>query len=106
MNRNTTLPARPRRPRVLPHGDPSRLTPGQRHTLEFIWDQVLTTGEAPTVREVCADAKVTSISTGQNRLISLQKHGFIRIEPDVWRGIRILVWPPKDWTRPARSDAA
>ena len=105
MNGNTTLPSRPSRRRGQPHGDPAKLTPGQRRTLEFIWDRVLRTGDAPTVREIASDAEISRMPAWR-RLQSLERQQLITIERDTWRGIRVLVWPPKGWTRPARSDAA
>lgn len=103
LNGNTTLPVKRGRSRITPHGDPARLTPGQRHTLEFIWDYFDRHGEAPTIREICEDAGVSALMTGWRRLQSLALHGMLTTEPYTERGIRVLVWPPKGWTRPARE---
>ena len=101
MNGNPTLPRTRGRARVQPHGDLSRLTPNQLATLEFIWERVITTGKPPTVREIAADAGVSSPTTAHRRVVALEKHGMVKVDPDSFygNGLRVLVWPPKGWVR-------
>ncbi len=57
------------------------LTGRQREVLEFIRESVRVTGYPPTVREICAELKLSAPSTVHAHLANLERLGFIRRDP-------------------------
>lgn len=68
---------------------PRPLTETQRRTLHRVVESVRAAGRAPTVRELAAVEGVTFQGI-VNRLIALEKKGYIERDFGVARGIRVL----------------
>jgi repressor LexA len=82
------------------------LTERQRQTLSFIAETVHERGYPPTVREVCEALGLASSSTVHSHLQSLQRKGYLRIDPTKPRAIEVLFDPDTGLAaerRPARS---
>lgn len=69
------------------------LTDRQRQILEFIAKQMRERGFPPSVREIGAAVGLTSPSTVHTHLETLQKHGYLRRDPDKPRAIEVR-WEP------------
>ena len=65
------------------------LSKRQRDILEFIADQMRERGFPPSVREIGEAVGLTSPSTVHSHLATLQKHGFLRRDPDKPRAIEV-----------------
>lgn len=72
------------------------LTYKQQEILSYIANTHAAKGAAPTYQEI-ARAFNICIGTVQSHLRSLQKKGFVRIEPGVHRGLRLLKRGPARW---------
>lgn len=62
----------------------------QRRILEFIRDSLHNEYRCPTVREICAHVGLSSTSTVQSHLNTLEKFGYIRRDPNKNRAISIV----------------
>lgn len=62
----------------------------QRRILEFIRDSLHNEYRCPTVREICAYVGLSSTSTVQSHLNTLEKFGYIKRDPNKNRAITIL----------------
>ena len=69
------------------------LSKRQRDILEFIADQMRERGFPPSVREIGEAVGLTSPSTVHSHLATLQKHGFLRRDPDKPRAIEVRYDP-------------
>lgn len=69
------------------------LTKRQRDILEFIAQQMRERGFPPSVREIGAAVGLTSPSTVHSHLATLQKHGYLRRDPDKPRAIEVRYDP-------------
>ena len=69
------------------------LTDRQRQILEFIDAQNRERGYPPSVREIGEAVGLTSPSTVHAHLATLQKHGFLRRQPDKPRAIEVRYDP-------------
>jgi len=70
-----------------------KLTDRQRSILVFIADQMRERGFPPSVREIGEAVGLTSPSTVHSHLATLQKHGFLRRDPDKPRAIEVRYDP-------------
>ena len=59
----------------------------QRRILEFIRDSLHNEYRCPTVREICAYVGLSSTSTVQSHLNTLEKFGYIKRDPNKNRAI-------------------
>jgi hypothetical protein len=66
------------------------LTPRQERILETIRSSVRDRGYPPTLRELTAAVGISSSSTASEQLRLLQARGYIRVTPNVPRGIMLL----------------
>ena len=62
----------------------------QRRILDFIKDSLHNEYRCPTVREICAYVGLSSTSTVQSHLNTLEKFGYIKRDPNKNRAITIL----------------
>lgn len=62
----------------------------QRRILEFIRNSLHNEYRCPTVREICAHVGLSSTSTVQSHLNTLEKFGYIRRDPNKNRAITII----------------
>ena len=62
----------------------------QRRILEFIRDSLHNEYRCPTVREICAHVGLSSTSTVQSHLNTLEKFGYIRRDPNKNRALSIV----------------
>ncbi len=70
-----------------------QLTKRQRDILVFIADQMRERGFPPSVREIGDAVGLTSPSTVHSHLATLQKHDFLRRDPDKPRAIEVRYDP-------------
>ena len=79
----------------MPTNIPSthKLSERQRSILLFISDQMRERGFPPSVREIGEAVGLTSPSTVHSHLETLQKHGFLRRDPDKPRAIEVRYDP-------------
>lgn len=70
-----------------------KLTKRQRDILDFIAAQNRERGFPPSVREIGEAVGLTSPSTVHSHLATLQKHGFLRRDPDKPRAIEVRYDP-------------
>ncbi len=70
-----------------------KLSKRQQDILEFIADQMRERGFPPSVREIGEAVGLTSPSTVHSHLATLQKHGFLRRDPDKPRAIEVRYDP-------------
>jgi len=70
--------------------DRPTLTPRQSRILDTIRDSVRDRGYPPTLRELTAAVGISSSSTAAEQLRILQARGYIRVTPNVPRGIMVL----------------
>ena len=61
----------------------------QMEILEYIKREILEKGYPPTVREICEEVNLKSISSVHSHLESLEKYGYIRRDPTKPRAIEI-----------------
>lgn len=73
--------------------DEYQLSERQRAILEFIAQQMRERGFPPSVREIGQAVGLTSPSTVHSHLATLQKHGFLRRDPDKPRAIEVRYDP-------------
>ncbi len=66
------------------------LTPRQGEVLDYIDDRIACLGVCPTVREIAAAFGWTSTNGVADHLWALERKGYIRVEPNSWRGISVL----------------
>jgi len=71
------------------------LTRRQERILDAIRSSVRDRGYPPTLRELTAAVGISSSSTASEQLRLLQARGYIRVTPNVPRGIMVLD-PPTD----------
>ena len=92
--------------RDFPDGPPdaSGLTARQRRVLEVIRDAVARRGYPPSVREIGEAVGLTSSSSVQHQLETLQKKGFLRRDPNRPRAVEVFAPNAAD-DEAARIDA-
>lgn len=66
------------------------LSTKQQLILDFLKSEVSKKGYAPTVREICEHVGLKSSSTVHSHLNKLEKHGYIKKDPNKPRAITIL----------------
>jgi repressor LexA len=71
------------------------LNPRARKVLAFIRQTVASKGYPPTLREICARFGWSSTNAAATYLRALAEKGYVEIEPNKSRGLR-LVGPSKD----------
>ncbi len=57
---------------------------------EFIKGSILVNGESPTMREIGAEFNMRSTASVYEHVKKMQKRGWIRIVPNINRGIRLV----------------
>ena len=62
----------------------------QRRILDFIKDSLHNEYRCPTVREICTHVGLSSTSTVQSHLNTLEKFGYIKRDPNKNRAITVL----------------
>ena len=67
-----------------------KITDKQREILEYIKEMILKKGYPPAVREICEAVHLKSTSSVHSHLESLEKNGYIRLDPTKPRTIEIL----------------
>lgn len=72
------------------------LTYKQQEILSYITNTQSAKGAAPTYQEI-ARAFNICIGTVQSHIRSLEKKGFLRVEPGVHRGLRVIKRGPAEW---------
>jgi len=65
------------------------LTKCQRKVFEFIQKSVQTKGAPPTRQEIADHFKYSSLTTVESHLRLIAKKGFLKIEPNISRGLRV-----------------
>lgn len=70
--------------------DRPKLTERQSRILDTIRDSVRERGYPPSLRELTAAVGISSSSTASEQLRILQRHGYIKVAPNVPRGILLL----------------
>lgn len=68
----------------------NKLTGPQRMVLGFLKDHARKHGRPPTGREINRHFKWTSPNASRQHLHALQRKGYIRIVPNIARGIELL----------------
>lgn len=66
------------------------LTEKQNNILKIINAFIIDKGYSPSVREICNSSDLSSISTVQSHLKSLQRKGYIKQDPMKSRSVRIV----------------
>ena len=69
---------------------PENLTPKQRQVLNFILDRLRTVGYPPTIREIAEHFGFSSTGSPRVHLKALAKKGYLRLNPQISRGIEVL----------------
>ena len=67
-----------------------KITEKQKEILEYIKSEILNRGFPPAVREICEAVHLKSTSSVHSHLESLEKNGYIRLDPTKPRAIEIL----------------
>jgi len=67
-----------------------KLTDRQRQVLDFIRDTIGQKGYPPTVRDIANHLDIVSLNAVRRHLKSVEKKGYIHVEPGKSRGIKIL----------------
>ena len=67
-----------------------RITKKQTEILEYIKSQILNKGYPPSVRDICTAVNLKSTSSVHAHLETLEKNGYIRIDPTKPRAIEII----------------
>jgi repressor LexA len=77
--------------RAFPDGPPDAtgLTPRQRRVLEVIRDSVERRGYPPSMREIGESVGLTSTSSVSHQLLSLERKGFLRRDPNRPRAVEV-----------------
>lgn len=65
------------------------MTPNQQKLLDFIREHIGATGNSPTYREMAAAMKLKSKSRIGNNLEVLIEQGYLRRQPNRYRGIEL-----------------
>jgi repressor LexA len=71
----------------------SDLTKRERMVWTCVADHLTAKGYAPTLREICQETGIPSISLAARYLDELQAHGLVRRDPGISRGIVLIVHP-------------
>lgn len=66
------------------------LTPKQRRVLDFILERLHTVGSPPTIREIARHFGFSSTGSPRVHLRALAKKGYLRLNPQISRGIEVL----------------
>jgi repressor LexA len=66
------------------------LTPRQREVLDFILERIHTVGSPPTIREIAHHFDFSSTGSPRVHLKALAKKGYLRLNPQISRGIELL----------------
>jgi len=69
---------------------PENLTAKQRQVLNFILDRLRTVGSPPTIREIAEHFGFSSTGSPRVHLRALAKKGYLRLNPQISRGIEVL----------------
>ncbi|MFN8076927.1 MAG: transcriptional repressor LexA [Kineosporiaceae bacterium] len=72
-------------------GEPARLTPRQRLVLETIRSSVDSRGYPPSLREIGEAVGLTSPSSVAHQLLSLERKGYLRRDPNRPRAIEVIL---------------
>jgi repressor LexA len=83
--------------------DASGLTPRQRRVLEVIRDSVERRGYPPSIREIGDAVGLTSTSSVAHQLVSLERKGFLRRDPNRPRAVDVR--SPAEQRAPRRRSA-
>ena len=67
-----------------------KISPKQQEILEYIKSQILERGFPPAVRDICEAVHLKSTSSVHSHLETLEKNGYIRMDPTKPRAIEIL----------------
>ena len=74
----------------MPIKSPTKLTTCQRRVVEFIQKSLNTSGFPPTRKEIAAHFGYRSLTTVESHLRLIAKKGFIKLEPNHARGLRLM----------------
>lgn len=66
-----------------------KISKKQQQILDYIKDEILSTGYPPTVRDICAAVDLSSTSSVHSHLNTLEKNGYIRRGSNKTRAIEI-----------------
>ena len=66
------------------------LTDTQRRVLKFLGNYLSENGYPPSRQDVCKEFGYASLNAAQTVLTALQKKGWIKLIPNVSRGIRVI----------------
>ena len=69
---------------------PGKITDKQKEIFEYMKEQILQKGYPPAVREICKAVGLKSTSSVHAHLETLEKNGYIRMDPTKPRAIEIL----------------
>jgi len=69
---------------------PEKLTIRQKEVLDFILDRLHTGGSPPTIREIANHFGFSSTGSPRVHLKALAKKGYLRLNPQISRGIEVL----------------
>ena len=67
-----------------------KISAKQQEILEYIKDEILHKGYPPAVREICQAVNLKSTSSVHSHLETLEKNGYIRMDPTKPRAIEIM----------------
>ena len=73
------------------------LTPKQQQVLEFIAQEIKSTGRSPTYRAIAAHFGLKAIGTVQDHIAKLLELGFLQKEENPSRGLKLPVQTPVSW---------
>jgi len=74
------------------------LTPRRTAILTFIRDRIAENGQPPSLAEISAAFGFASRSVARKHVLALSEAGFIEVNPNQARGIRLLNQPPRpEW---------